>query len=276
MTADAAETAETADKIVQVAPEVHVGEDEEGLGSRVGERGQADFFLKCSRRYGKAFRAIVTIVARVEGPDETRQTLPSLPAAVTFRAIEPADAPALRRAFAALSPVSRYRRFQRDLAELSDDMVTYLTHVDGVSHLAWIALHVSPDLKDERIVGVARAIRLTDTGRTDVAEIALTVADDFQRHGLGTRLLEVLADAARRQGIGAFRAEVLASNEPAALALANLVEGTREGELLVYEIPLDTLADDAGAGTDAAEPSVFTRFVRLAASPIGRAFRSLR
>ncbi len=194
--------------------------------------------------------------------------------AVTLRPIEPADAPALRRAFAELSPVSRYRRFQRDLTEMTDDMARYLTQVDGVSHLAFIALSVSPDLKDERIVGVARAIRLapgTDgAGGSDVAEIAVTVADDFQGRGLGRLLLEALGAAATRQGIRAFRAEVLASNEPAARALDTLAPGTREGETLVYEIPLDGKSDVRS------DSSVFARFVRLAASPMGRAFRSLR
>ena len=182
--------------------------------------------------------------------------------AVSLRPIEPGDAAALQRAFADLSPVSRYRRFQRDLGEMNEEMARYLTQVDGVSHLAWVALSVSPDLKDERIVGVARAIRLTS--KADIAEVAVTVADDFQGHGLGRVLLETLGAAARRKGIHAFRAEVLASNEPAARALDTLVPGSREGEVIVYEIPLDARTDS----------SVFARFVRLAASPLGRAIRS--
>ena len=195
--------------------------------------------------------------------------------AVTLRPIEPGDAPALRRAFAELSPISRYRRFQRDLTEMSEETARYLTHVDGVSHLAFVALHVSPDLKDERIVGVARAIRLAPpvdgaSVAGDVAEIAVTVADDFQGRGLGRHLLQAIGDAATRKGIRAFRAEVLASNEPAARALDTLVPGTREGETLVYEVPLDGKSDTRS------DRSVFARFVRLAASPIGRAFRSLR
>jgi GNAT superfamily N-acetyltransferase len=211
-------------------------------------------------------------VARPEGADATEHHDVALSddpdgRIVTLRAIEPEDAPALRRAFEQLSPVSRYRRFQRDVPELTEEMASYLTRVDGVSHLAWIAVHVSPDLKDERIVGVARAIRLED--KADVAEIAVTVADDFQRHGLGRILLEALGAAALRKGIRAFRAEVLASNEPAARSLDTLVAGTRQGELLVYEIPLDAV-------TGADSTSVFGRFLRMAASPIGRAMRSLR
>ncbi len=219
-------------KIVQVTPQVDVGEDEEGLGSRVGGGVQAVFFLKSGRRYGKPFRAIVTIVARPEGADETEVRDVALGddadgRIVTVRAIEPEDAPALRRAFAQLSAVSRYRRFQRDVPEMTEEMASYLTRVDGVSHLAWIAVHVSPDLKDERIVGVARAIRLADQAgrRRDRGH--------RRRRLPGARARADLARVARsggaRKGIRAFRAEVLASNEPVARSLDTLVAGTPAG-----------------------------------------------
>ncbi|MEO7327115.1 MAG: hypothetical protein ABI193_00960, partial [Minicystis sp.] len=94
---------------------------------------------------------------------------------VTLRLIGEDDGPALRQAFARLSPISRYRRFLSDTRELTDDMVHYLTAIDGQDHLAVVATTDSLDLKSEVGLGVARFIRLKD--EPEVAEAAVTVLD---------------------------------------------------------------------------------------------------
>ncbi|HUF01874.1 MAG TPA: GNAT family N-acetyltransferase [Gaiellaceae bacterium] len=62
---------------------------------------------------------------------------------------------------------------------------------------------------DERIVAVGNYERLRDPA---VAEAAFAVADAYQRRGIGTRLVEQLADRAGRHGIERFVAEVMADN----------------------------------------------------------------
>lgn len=62
----------------------------------------------------------------------------------------------------------------------------------------------------DQIVGVAGFDRLTD----GAADVALLIADDHQGQGIGTLLLEQLADIARCLGIRRFNAEVLAVNHP--------------------------------------------------------------
>jgi len=47
-----------------------------------------------------------------------------------------------------------------------------------------------------------------------VPEYALVIADDWQSHGLGRRLMACLIDAAREQGLGYIEGLVLANNRP--------------------------------------------------------------
>src|SRR5437879_50301 len=91
---------------------------------------------------------------------------------VTLRMIRPSDRGALRAAIARLSPESRYRRFFAQLGEPTEQMLDYLTHVDGKDHVAIVAERDSLDLKTVEPLGVARFIRLP--GSPSVAEAAVT------------------------------------------------------------------------------------------------------
>jgi acetyl coenzyme A synthetase (ADP forming)-like protein len=63
----------------------------------------------------------------------------------------------------------------------------------------------------ERVVALASYSRLRDPV---TAEVAFAVADDQQGRGIGTRLLEQLAERAEQTGIERFLAEVMADNAP--------------------------------------------------------------
>jgi acetyltransferase len=62
----------------------------------------------------------------------------------------------------------------------------------------------------EWIVAVARFVRAADD--PEAADFAVVVGDPYQGEGLGTELLERLADAAVARGIRRFRASALAEN----------------------------------------------------------------
>ena len=120
--------------------------------------------------------------------------------------ITPADAPLLADAFSRLSEESRRLRFLGPKAKLTEAELRYLTEVDGRRHEAIAAV----DPRTGRGVAIGRFIR--DPTGSSRAEVAITVADEWQHRGLGKLMLERLADRARRQGISSFTALVATDN----------------------------------------------------------------
>ena len=124
-------------------------------------------------------------------------------AVLHLRPIRPEDAAVLVEFHRGLSARSVYRRFFSAHPTLSDKELARFTHVDYADRLALIALD------GERLVAVARYERQP---RSDEAEVAFVVADEYQHQGIGTLLLEHLAEAAWRRGITRFVAETLTEN----------------------------------------------------------------
>lgn len=156
-------------------------------------------------------------------------------ARVRLRPIAPEDKPALAASFERLSAESRYRRFFTSKTELSAAELDYLVDVDHTNHEAIIAV----DPSSGRGLGVARYIRSTDDA--GLAEVAVTVVDDWQGRGLGRALLQRLTYRARREGVRRFSALVQAENR-ASLGLLEGVGDTRRtfaaGEVeLSIELP---------------------------------------
>jgi len=134
---------------------------------------------------------------------------------VLIRQVRSTDAPLLAAGFARLSVRSRQMRFLTDKNTLSPAELRYFTDVDHHDHEALAAL--SP--ADGRGVGVARYVR--DADDPQAAEIAVTIADDWQGRGLGTELLAQLSERARQAGICRFTAVVAADNVAIAGLLRN-------------------------------------------------------
>jgi len=142
-----------------------------------------------------------------EAPDRARlQTILRDGTAVRFRPIRPDDKHWLQDGIRQMSPQSRYRRFFSPVAELNEDQLRYFTEVDQVDHVAWVAT-----LEDDRVIGVARFVRLPDD--TQAAEAAVTVVDAYQHRGVGRALLLVLTEDAIKRGIKRFTMFVLGENQ---------------------------------------------------------------
>lgn len=146
--------------------------------------------------------------------------------------LEPADGERLRRFFDRLSPESRYRRFLSPVARSDQARPDRLLDVDHFDREAVTAL------VDGEIVGVARYAR---AGSGDVAEMAIAVADEWQRNGVGTRLVRELERRATANGLRCLRVVMLGENRAAIALFRRLAPDaalTADGHLLTGELPL--------------------------------------
>lgn len=127
---------------------------------------------------------------------------------VCVRPIRPDDKERLRIAFARLSARTVYQRFFHPVKELVAEDLRRLTEIDFRDHVA-IVLTAGRG-SDERLIAVGRYVRVMCGG--DVAEVAFTVADEYQHRGAATLLLRELIVFARRNGIRKLLALVLPDN----------------------------------------------------------------
>jgi RimJ/RimL family protein N-acetyltransferase len=119
-----------------------------------------------------------------------------------------------------LSDDSVQRRFLTPKRSFSRAELRYLTEVDGRDHVALVAEYPAEPVR--RLIAVARFVRIIDD--PEAAEVAITVADDFQGRGLGSILGEHLAHSARNRGIRRFTATMSAYNVPAHRLMAKLTD----------------------------------------------------
>ena len=135
---------------------------------------------------------------------------------VWIRPISPDDKWRLQDGLKRLSLETVRRRFLAAKPRFSSTELRYLTEVDGVDHIALVAISVATG----RLVASARAVR--DPDAPDTAEWAIVVADPLQGKGLGSRLMRALVDEASRVGITRFSALMAEDNEAVARLLAKV------------------------------------------------------
>jgi RimJ/RimL family protein N-acetyltransferase len=123
-----------------------------------------------------------------------------------------------------LSPQSVQRRFLTPKSSFSRAELRYLTEVDGRDHVALVAEYPGEPVR--RLIAVARFVRLQED--PDAAEVAIVVADDWQRRGLGSLLAEQLAARARGTGIRRFTATMASDNVPAHRLMTKLTQHLEE------------------------------------------------
>ncbi|MGS2614547.1 bifunctional acetate--CoA ligase family protein/GNAT family N-acetyltransferase [Micromonospora sp. LZ34] len=123
---------------------------------------------------------------------------------VQLRQIRPADAPDIVAMHSRFSERTRYLRYFSPYPRIPERDLQRFVNVDHRDREAFVVL------AGERMVAVGRYERLGPAAPE--AEVAFVVEDAYQGRGIGSVLLEHLADAARRIGIVSFVAEVLPAN----------------------------------------------------------------
>jgi GNAT superfamily N-acetyltransferase len=129
---------------------------------------------------------------------------------VRIRPMRTTDRATYEAAVYSLSPRSRYLRFFAPIEKMSERLLDLMTQVDGRRHVAWLAL--TPD--ESTGVAVVRYVCAGDDGQS--AEVAIAVADDWQRGGLGGELLRQTVDHARLAGLDLLTATTLRENSAGA------------------------------------------------------------
>ena len=148
-----------------------------------------------------------------------------------IRPIEPSDAPALIKAHDQLKPETRRLRFFRMHPHMSEREAAFFATVDHVDREAFVVL-------DGKFIA---AVGRYDRVEPDAAEVAITVGEPYQHHGLGTLLLDTLAARAREVGITRFVADTMGDNR-AAIGLIRHWAPNRKSSLdsgfMHFEMPL--------------------------------------
>jgi acyl-CoA hydrolase/GNAT superfamily N-acetyltransferase len=143
------------------------------------------------------------------GPRELRVSMPLDDGTqVNFRPIHPTDEHRMRDLFYALSKESVYYRWMSHLKRMPRKEIQNYVYIDHRDQVAIVG--TLPESHGEDIIAVGGYYLHPKTNR---AEVAFTVLDDWQNRGIGTFLLKQLIRVAKRHGIAGFTAEVLRQNK---------------------------------------------------------------
>ena len=161
-----------------------------------------------------------------------------------IRPARPADFDAVRDMHAKMSSQNLYLRFFGASRVAAESEARRVCREPAPDHGALLAV------LEGQVVGCG-SYEVADDGSRS-AEIAMAVADDLHRRGVGTLLLEHLVSLARSRGVRTFVAETLSANALMMQVFADAGLGVHRALADgVYEVsfPLPAGEDDARVGT---------------------------
>ncbi len=127
---------------------------------------------------------------------------------IHFRPIHPTDEPRMRDLLYALSQETVYYRFMQRIQRFTHRNIRDFVYIDHRKDLAIVG--TVPEAHGDEIVAVGRYYLDPKTNR---AEVAFVIRDEWQNRGIGRFLFSLLANIAKRNGIAGFTAEVLRDNK---------------------------------------------------------------
>jgi acyl-CoA hydrolase/GNAT superfamily N-acetyltransferase len=127
---------------------------------------------------------------------------------VNFRPVHPTDEPMMRELLYDLSKETLYYRFMSHNQRFGQKQIQNFVYVDHRKDVAIVG--TVPEAHGDDIVAVGRYYL---DERSNRAEVAFVVRDEWQNKGLGRFLFSHLITIAKASGIGGFTAEVLRDNK---------------------------------------------------------------
>ena len=128
---------------------------------------------------------------------------------IFFRPVKPTDEPALSEMLYSLSEKSIQTRYMTHTMTFPHKDVQQLTNIDYRQDISIVG--TVPGTSSDEIVAIAQYFL---DPKTQAAEVAFLVQDEWQKKGMGTLLLDYITDIARQRGVKRFYARVLPANKP--------------------------------------------------------------
>ena len=143
------------------------------------------------------------------GPKELRTTyLLNDGTLINFRPIHPTDSPRMRELFHRLSQATIYYRFMSHQQFVPRRQIQDFVYIDHRNDVAIVG--TLPEAYGDDIIAIGSYYL---DPKTNLAEVAFVVHDEWQNRGIGAFLFLHLIRIARRNGIRGFTAEVLVENK---------------------------------------------------------------
>jgi acyl-CoA hydrolase len=127
---------------------------------------------------------------------------------IFFRPVRPTDEASLSEMLYSLSSQSVQTRYMTHTIAFPHKDVQQLTNIDYLQDLAIVG--TVPGASGEEIVAIAQYFL---EPKTQAAEVAFIVQDEWQQKGMGTFLLDYLTQIAKKRGVKRFYAKVLPGNK---------------------------------------------------------------
>ena len=127
---------------------------------------------------------------------------------INFRSVRPTDEPGMRGLVYELSRETIYYRFMSQQSKFTHKQIQNFVYIDHRKDVAIVG--TVPESYGESIICVGRYYL---DEKTNKAEVAFVIRDEWQNRGIGTHVFKLLVDIAKRNGIAGFTAEVLRDNK---------------------------------------------------------------
>ncbi len=126
---------------------------------------------------------------------------------VVLRPIEPEDFDMEKEMFSHFSKETQRLRFFTYINEVTPEMIKRYTNVN---HTIEVGIMAEVEVKGKK--KMAGVVRLISDAKSESGEIAIVVADPWQRKGLGNKFLSYIIAIAQKQGLHKIYTFILPDN----------------------------------------------------------------